>query len=88
MVCAVALDSQRHAGEHGPFVHDHGTGAAGAPVAEHLGPGQAQPVMDQRIEGYVWLNLEFVVLAVDGEGDAVLRAGARAPRHARRRYGP
>src|SRR5271169_4091093 len=26
--CAVTLDSQHHAGEHRPFVHDHGAGAA------------------------------------------------------------
>ena len=67
--CAIALDGQRHTGENGPAVHDHGARAARAPITKHLDPGQPQPVVDQRVESNIRLDVEFVMLTIDLELD-------------------
>ena len=72
---AVALNGEGHAGEDRPAVHDHRAGAAGAPVAHLFCAGEAQPVMDKIVEGPLGLNLLFIHLAVDGEGDGARRLG-------------
>jgi hypothetical protein len=70
---AIALDGQYHAGEHRLAVHDHSAGPAGAAVAELLGAGQAELIMDEVIKGPVWLHLEDVLCLVDGQFYTSLR---------------
>src|SRR5690606_12621150 len=60
-------------------VDEHRAGAAGAAVAHHLGAGDAQLLAQRRQQGHVRLDVQGLLLAVEGE------LQRRRPRTYRRR---
>jgi len=64
---ALAFHGEGAAGKNGPAVDDDGAGAAHAPVAHVLGPGEAELELQGALQGPVGLDQDFAILPVDME---------------------
>jgi hypothetical protein len=73
----ITLDSQRHARENRPAVHNDRAGSACAAVTHQLGSGQSEPVVNKVVECPIRFDLEFILLSVDRYIDGTCRFGQR-----------